>query len=163
MFEGNQLCSSPSEYHPKSKVCWWQPRAVEMFFRSRDWGTHQNTRQVHQNIEIVFMKTQSRAFRSSEWAEASPSNRTMTLNTQQEWLIDNSVNVLEWPSHSLGLNPIKYFWRNLKMCVCPIHPERAWEMKRWGEEWQINAKCWWAKLVTNKKRLETVKVLQLNV
>ncbi len=22
MFEGNQLCSLPSEYHPKSKVCW---------------------------------------------------------------------------------------------------------------------------------------------
>ncbi len=21
-FEGNQLCSSPAEYHPKSKVCW---------------------------------------------------------------------------------------------------------------------------------------------
>ncbi len=41
------------------------------------------------------------------------------LITQQEWLIDNYVNVLEWLSHSLGLNPIKYFWRNLKMCVCP--------------------------------------------
>ncbi len=22
MFEGNKLCSSPAEYHPKSKVCW---------------------------------------------------------------------------------------------------------------------------------------------
>ncbi len=22
MFEENQLCSSPAEYHPKSKVCW---------------------------------------------------------------------------------------------------------------------------------------------
>ncbi len=71
--------------------------------------------------DIALMKTQSRAFRTSDWAEGSPSNRTMTLSTQQEWLIDNSVNVLEWPSHSLGLNPIKYFWRNLKMCICP-HP-----------------------------------------
>ncbi len=49
------------------------------------------------------------------------SNRTMDLNTQQEWLIHNTVNVLEWPSHSLSLNPIKYFWRILKMCICP-HP-----------------------------------------
>ncbi len=24
----------------------------------------------------------------------------MTLSTQQEWLIDNSVNVLEWPSQA---------------------------------------------------------------
>ncbi len=54
-------------------------------------------------------------------AEGLPSNRTMDLNTQQEWLIDNSVNVLEWPSQSLSLNPIKYIWKNLKMCVCP-HP-----------------------------------------
>ncbi len=63
-------------------------------------------------------ETQSRAFRTSDWTEGSASNRTMDLNTQQEWLIHNSVDVLEWPNHSLSLNPIKYFWRNLKMCVC---------------------------------------------
>ncbi len=51
-------------------------------------------------------------------------------NTLQEWLIYNSVNVLEWPSHSLGLNPVKYFWKNLIMCVCP-HP--TWQSLR-GEE-----------------------------
>ncbi len=84
-------------------------------------------------------------------AEGSPSNRTMNLNTQQECLIDNAVNVLEWPSHSLSLNPVKYFWRNLKMCVCPIQPDRAWEVKRWGEEWQIIAK-WWSKLVASNKK-----------
>ncbi len=38
------------------------------------------------------------------------------------------VNVLEWPS--LGLNAIKYIWRNLKMCLCP-HP--TWQILR-GEE-----------------------------
>ncbi len=65
-------------------------------------------------------------------AEGLPSNRTMTLSTEQEWLIDNSVNVLEWPSHSLGLNAVKYFWRNLKMCVCH-HP--TWQSLKWrGEE-----------------------------
>ncbi len=50
-------------------------------------------------------------------AEGSPSNRTVNLNTQQEWLIDNSVNVLEWSSQSLGLNPIKYFWRNISLLI----------------------------------------------
>ncbi len=59
--------------------------------------------------------------------EGLPSNRTMDVNTQKKWLKDNSVNVLEWPSQSLSLNPIKYFWRNLKMCVCL-------EVKRRGEE-----------------------------
>ncbi len=77
---------------------------------------------MHQNIEIALIKTQSRAFRTPDWAECLPSNRTINLNTQQEWPKGNSVNVLEWPSgpsHSLGLNPVKYFWRNLKMCICP--------------------------------------------
>ncbi len=70
-------------------------------------------------IYWALMKTQSRAFRTSDWADGSPSNRTMNLNTQQEWFKGNSVNVFELPSHSLGLNSIKYFWRNLKMCICP--------------------------------------------
>ncbi len=104
------------------------------------------------------MKTQSRAFRASDWAENSPSNRTMAISTQQERLIENSVNDFAWPSQSLGLNPIKYFWRNLKMCVCPIQPERAYEVRRWGEEWQIIAECWGAKLVaSNKKDLRQYK------
>ncbi len=73
------------------------------------------------------------------------------------------MNVLEWPSQSLSLNPIKYFWRNLKRCVCPIQPDRAWEVKRRGEEWQIIAKFWCAKIVVSyPKRLEAVKVLQLS-
>ncbi len=93
-----------------------------------------------------------------------PSNRTMDLNTQQEWLIDNSVNVLEWPSQSLSLNPIKYFWRNLKMCVCP-HP--TWQSLR-GEEVRRrladNCQMLMSKACRIKqKRLETVKVLHLNI
>ncbi len=74
MFEGNQLCSSPAEYHPKSKVCFtWKPENVHL----------------------------------------PPSNLT--------------------------------------------------ELERWGEEWQIIAKFWYAKLVISyPKRLEAVKVLQLS-
>ncbi len=103
------------------------------------------------------MKTQSRAFRTSDWTEGSPSNRTMTLSTQLDWLIDNSVNVLEWPSHSLSLNPIKYFWRNLKMCICP-HP--TWQSLR-GEEMRRRmaeiSKWWWSKFVASyPKRFEVV-------
>ncbi len=76
------------------------------------------------------MKTQSRAFRTSDWAECSPSNRTETRSTPQEWLIDNSVNVFECPRHSLSLNPIKYFWRKLKIVRLP---HTTWQSLR-GEE-----------------------------
>ncbi len=103
------------------------------------------------------VKTQSRAFRTSDWVEGLHSNRTMTLSTQQEWLYTTLWMSLSGPasSHSLDLNPIKYFWRNLKMCVCP-HPTwkslRGEEVKRWGDKWQIIAKCWWTKRVTSNKQ-----------
>ncbi len=45
---------------------------------------------MHLNIEIALIKIQSRAFRSSDGAEGLPSNRTVTLSTQQEWFIDNN-------------------------------------------------------------------------
>ncbi len=108
------------------------------------------------------MKTQSRAFRTSDWAEGLSSNRTVTLSTQQEWLIHNAVNVLEWPSHSLGMNAINISGETWKMCICSHPPDRACDVKRWGE-WQITAKFWYAKLVISyPKRLEAVKVLQLS-
>ncbi len=39
-----------------------------------------------------------------------------------------------------------------KCASAPIQPDRAWEVKRWGEEWQIIAKCWWAKLAASNKK-----------
>ncbi len=117
---------------------------------------------MHQNIETALMKTQSRAFRTSDWAEGSSSNSTMTPSTQQEWLIDNSVNVFEWPSQSLGcLEPNQIILEKPEHVSAPIQPDRAWEVKRWRGEWQIIAKCWCTKLVASyPKILEAVKVLQ---
>ncbi len=74
MFEGNQLCSSPEEYHPISKV-----HSVGLFFSGRD-STEKKKSSMYHNIEIALMKTQSRAFRNSDWAEGLPSNMTETLN-----------------------------------------------------------------------------------
>ncbi len=104
MFEVNQLCSSAAEYHPSSKVCCISSccgavsqrqgliRVEEKLNAPKYWDSlNENPVQSVQNLRL---------------AEGSPSNRTMTLNTQQEWLIDNSVNICEWPSHSLRLNPI---------------------------------------------------------
>ncbi len=107
------------------------------------------------------MKTQSRTFRTSDWVEDLPSNRT--INPYQVSIIDNSVNVLEWPSHSLGLNAIKYFWRNLKMYIFP-HP--TWQSlrhedmrRRMANNCQI-LMCKACLIIP--KTLEAVKVLQIS-
>ncbi len=119
---------------------------------------------MHQNIEIFLTRTQSSTFRTSDLAEGLPSNKTMTQSRQHKWLIHNTVNVFEWPSHSLDLIPIKYFWRNLKICVC-LHP--TWKSLR-GEEVRRqmadNCLTLMSKACRFKqKRLEAVKVLQLNI
>ena len=61
-----------------------------------------------------------------------------TAKTMQEWLRDNSVNVLEWPSQSPDLNPIRTsLGRDLKMAVHRWSQSNLTELERiCREEWQ---------------------------
>ncbi len=71
------------------------------------------------------------------WTSEREDDPKHTAKTLHEWLMDNSVNVFEWPSLSLCLNPIKYFWRNVKMALQRWSLSNLIELERicW-EEWQ---------------------------
>ncbi|KAG2467141.1 TC1A transposase, partial [Polypterus senegalus] len=85
-------------------------------------------------------------------------NPKHTAKISKEWLQDNSVNVLEWPSQSPGLHPIEHLWRDLKMAVHRRFPSNLMELERCcKEEWVKLAKDRCAKLVASySKRLEAV-------
>uniref|UniRef100_A0A8K9X641 Tc1-like transposase DDE domain-containing protein n=1 Tax=Oncorhynchus mykiss TaxID=8022 RepID=A0A8K9X641_ONCMY len=60
-----------------------------------------------------------------------------TAKTTQEWLRDKSLNVLERPSHSPDLNPIKHLWKDLKIAVQQCSPSNLTELERiCREQWE---------------------------
>jgi hypothetical protein len=85
-------------------------------------------------------------------------NPRHTAKTMQEWLRDKSLNVLEWPSQSLDLNPIEHLWRDLNIAVQRCSPSKLTELERiCREEWEKLPKYRCAKLVAlYPRRLKAV-------
>ncbi len=76
-----------------------------------------------------------------------------TAKITKEWLHNNSVTVLEWPSRSPDLNPIEHLWRDLKMAVHQRLPSNLTELERiCEEEWQRIPKSRCEKLVAFPKK-----------
>ncbi|CAJ0923267.1 unnamed protein product [Ranitomeya imitator] len=60
-----------------------------------------------------------------------------TAKITKEWLQNNSVTILDWPSQSPDLNPIEHLWRDQKMAVHQRSPSNLTELERiCKEEWQ---------------------------
>uniref|UniRef100_A0AAZ3PR59 Tc1-like transposase DDE domain-containing protein n=1 Tax=Oncorhynchus tshawytscha TaxID=74940 RepID=A0AAZ3PR59_ONCTS len=75
-----------------------------------------------------------------------------------EWLLDKSLNVLEWPSQSPDLNHIEHLWRDLKIAVQRRSPSNLTELEMiCREEWEKLPKYRCAKLVASyPRRVEAV-------
>jgi hypothetical protein len=50
------------------------------------------------------------------------------VKTTQEWLWDQSLNVLEWPRQSPDMKPIEHLWRDLKIAVQRRSPSNLTEL-----------------------------------
>jgi hypothetical protein len=76
----------------------------------------------------------------------------------QEWLWDKSLNVLEWHSQSLDLNPIEHLWRDLKIAVQQRSPSILTGLERICiEEWEKLPKYRCANIVASyTRRLKAV-------
>jgi hypothetical protein len=49
--------------------------------------------------------------------------RIHTSREAQEWFEARGIWVIDWPAHSLYMNPIEYVWRAMKAILCRNHPE----------------------------------------
>ncbi|KAI4874838.1 hypothetical protein NFI96_025970 [Prochilodus magdalenae] len=79
-----------------------------------------------------------------------------TAKITKEWLRNNSVTILDWPSQSPDLNPIQHLWRDLKMAVHQRSPSNLTELQRiCKEEWQKIPK---SRLITNSFTDQQIKV-----
>ena len=87
-------------------------------------------------------------------------NPKHTAKITKEWLWDNSVNVLEWPSQSPDFQRLgmEHLWRDLKLAVHQHSPSNPMELERsCKEEWETLPKNRCAQLVASySKILEAV-------
>ena len=76
-----------------------------------------------------------------------------TAKIMKEWLQNNPLTVLEWPSRSPDLNPTEHLWRDLKMAVHQRSPSSLSELERiCKEKWHRIPKSSCEKLVASLPR-----------
>ena len=99
-----------------------------MFFSGRDWiEGKMNGVKYREILDENLVQTAQDLRLRRRFTFQKDNDPKHTAKTTQEWLRDKSLNVLEWPSQSLNLNPVKHLWRDLNICAAtlPIQPDRA--------------------------------------
>ncbi len=159
----NQALLITCPIQSNSEAWWWQHHAVGVFFSCRDRTTDYNRGkdecgqvQGYPGRNLLQSAQDLRLGRRFTFQQDNDPKHTAKIT--KEWLHNNSVTVLEWPSQSPDLNPIEHLWRDLKMAVHQRLPSNLTELERiCKEEWQRIPKSRCEKLVASfPKRLMAV-------
>ena len=114
-----------------------------MFVRGRDWETSQDrgkderSKLQREILDENLLQSAQDLRLGKRFPFQQDNDPKHTAKTTQEWLRDKSPNVLEWPSQSPDLNPIKHLWRDLQINVQGRSPSNLTELERiCREEWE---------------------------
>jgi hypothetical protein len=96
-----------------------------------------NNAKVRESLDENFLQNAQDLRLGRRFSFQQDNNTKHITKTTQEWLQDKSLNVIEWPSQSLDLNPIEHLWRDLKIAVQQLSSSNLTELEMiCREEWE---------------------------